>query len=446
MSHTTEGVLKFPLAVSCFAAQRMLGVLPLVGEWEPVRSAQRTLYEAGEAAKKDFSTNTMMFGAFQFGDKAQSVMATLASDAISLKVMKPSYVMRMMSDVMKGSRDAIGAVASSQSRGLLREQFQNTGDVIGFVNHSEAPSTLSADGSYPIDEQVAACYARGDYPALWLVEGLGERYADAYLAGDKPVRDLLTAGEGGALPEKTRLMMHAGIGIAFAKHSINALTPFSKETDVLAALNVFLELVRDNSMPGYEGAALESLGLVTRTWYPQLVRLVAEHMLALDVDAWEFFWHGAGRAMYFSPMYMLPGLSAWDAAEQEPPDDTARLNARAGVAWAFTIVNVRQPGIAANFLRHQASRADRNEAYTNGVYSTLIMAGDTVPGHQYIAEFCAFKPEAHEPDLVEAWTKHIGADPKSAIDGYRAALKAHGKLGEVLRYHDLRQLVADLDA
>jgi len=445
MLESAEGVLKFPVAVSCFAAQRMLGMIPLVGDWEPMRAAQKALYEAGESAKKDFSSNTMLFGAFQFGDKAQSAVATLASDAMTLKILRPSYMMDVVSSLIQGSTDAYDAVATEDARDLLREQFQNTGDVIGFVNHSEAPTTFSTDGTYPLEEQVEKCYSRGDYPALWLVEGLGERFAQAYLDAGWETRDLLTTGKAAGLPEKTQLMMHAGIGISFAKHEIDALTPWSPEDDVLEALERFLKLVRQSSMPGYEGAALESLGLVTRTWYPQLVGLISSNLLALDVDAVEYFWHGAGRAMYFSPMYMLPGLSPWDAADQEPPDETARLNARAGVAWAFTIVNVRQPGIAANFLRHKASRIQDNGAYTNGVYSTLIMAGDMVPGHQYISEFCQYKPADAETAMTDAWARHIGDDAFDKVTQYAQALKAHNRLGEVFRYHDLPQFVADLD-
>ena len=445
MSESTDAVLKFPLAVSCFAAQRMLGMIPLADDWEPLRSAQRTLYETGEAAKKDFSTNTMLFGAFQFGDKAQSALATLASDAMSLKMLNPSYMMRVVCDVLQGSTDAFDAVGTEGARDLLKEQFQNTGDVIGFVNHSDAPSKFASDGSYPLEEQVDKCYSRGDYPALWLVEGLGERYAHAYLDAGWETRDLLTNARAAALPEKTQLMMHAGAGIAFAKHEIDKLTPWSSETEVLDALKRFLERVRESSMAGYEGAALESLGLVTRTWYPQLVRLISNNLLALDSDAAEYFWHGAGRAMYFSPMYMLPGLSAWDAADQEPPDEVARLNARAGVAWAFTIVNIRQPAIAANFLRYKSSRISDNDAYTNGLTSTLIMAGDMVPGHVYVSEFCQFQPDADEPAQVEGWAKHIGDDMHDKVEQYRDALKTHHALGEVFRFHALPQFVADLD-
>ena len=444
VSNSTDSVLKFPLAVSCFAAQRFLDVLPM-SDWTPVRAARKSLYEAGESAKKGFSTNTMMFGAFQFGDKAQSALAALATDAMSMKMLSPSYMRDAATSIAQGTADAYDAVTSAHARSLLKEQFQNTGDVISYVNHVDAPTELSADGTYPLADRVADCYSRGDYPALWLVEGLGERYAHAWLAADPNLTGLFTKGEGTTLPEKTLLMMHAGAGITFAKHEIDALTPWSADADVRSALARFVDLCRRNSIPGYECAALESLGLVTRTWYPQLVSLITSHLLAVDANAVEFFWHGAGRAMYFSPMYMLPGLSPWDAADQEPPDDTARLNARAGVAWAFTIVNVRQPGIAEQFLRLKASRVRGNGGYTNGLCSALIMASDMVPGHQYVKEFCEFAPNAAETSLANAWERHIGHDLQTRIDDYRRMLKAHHQLGEVFRYHPLPQFVGDLE-
>ena len=39
------------------------------------------------------------------------------------------------------------------------------------------------------------------------VEGLGENYADAWLASGRPVRGLLTTGKGAKLPEKSLLMI-----------------------------------------------------------------------------------------------------------------------------------------------------------------------------------------------------------------------------------------------
>ena len=441
MRDSASAIWNFQVAVSYFTAQRLLSMLPMAN-WGPLRSAQERCYEAGEAAKKNFRTNTMMFAAFQFADKAQSDFARLAKDTMTLKVLTPEYMTRVASLVFQGSTDAYESVGSDEARSLLREQFQNTGDVIGYVNHPDAPDKLSADGTYPLEQMVDKAYLRGDYPALWLLEGLGERYAHACMGG-RDVRGLLTSGKGAELPDKTQLMMHAGMGIAFAKDIVAGLTPWSTRTKVKDALRRFLDLVRQNSIAGCEGAAIESLGLVTRTWHGQLVTLISDELLEMDADATEFFWHGAGRAMYFSPMYMLPGLSPFDAAEREPPDDTARRNARAGVTWAFTIVNVRQPKIAAHFVHHKSDRVSGNDAFTNGVHSTLVMAGDMVPGHRYVADYCKFQPEAGEE--ADAWDRHIGRNIGEKIDRYRRVLKTHHKLGEVFRCHDLEDLVEDLD-
>jgi len=443
MLEFANATLKFQVAVLSFGAQRLLGVLPLANVGA-VRAAQEGFYKAGETAKKDFQTETSLFGAFQFTDKAQSAVASLASDALSLKMLTPSYLRGMATGLMNGSAAAMESVATEKARQLLKDQFGNTFDVIGYVNHVDAPNVLSADGTYPLEAMVEKCYSHGDYPALWYVEGLGERYAEAYMATGRPVRDLLTMGKIVAMDQKIQTMMHAGIGITFAKHAVADLTPWSTETEYRDAIGLFLSMVKHNSMPGYEGAALESLGLVTRTWHGQLVNQISEHLLGLDPDAYEFFWHGAGRAMYFSPMYMLPGLSPWDAADNEPPTEIARRNARAGVAWAFTIVNIRHPQIAANFLRYRSDKIAGNDAYTDGVYSTLTMAGEMVPGHAFVTAFGHYHPDASDPLAVEAWNKYIGLGLAARINGYRGKLKEHGKLGEVFRYHAFPQYVEDL--
>ena len=443
MLEFANAALKFQVSISSFGAQRILGVLPIANA-EPVRSVQETFYKAGESAKKEFKTNTALFGAFQFADKAQSAMASLVSDALSLRVLSPSYMREMATGIAHGSADAVGSVATEEARRLLIEQFGNTFDVIGFVNHVDAPVHLSQDGTYPLEAMVEKFYTYGDYPPLWYVEGLGERYAEAHMEDGKEVRDLLTIGKAAAADPKIRTMMHAGMGIAFAKHAVANLTPWSTDMEFRDALTVFLNLVRQNSMPGYEGAAVESLGLVSRTWHGQLVNQISSHLLEIDTDTFEFFWHGAGRAMYFSPMYMLPGLSPWDAADNEPPNETACRNARAGVAWAFTIVNVRHPEIIANFLRYKANRIAGNDAFADGVYSTLIMAGDMVPNHRFVTAFGRYQPDEDDPAMVAAWTKHIGTGVDARVNSYREKLKAHKKLGEVFRYHNLAQFIADL--
>jgi hypothetical protein len=165
MLDTTKGP-KWQIAAllrspACWACFRSTGA----------RSIQELFYETGEAAKKDFRTNTWLFRTFQLGDKAQGALADLASDTMRLKVLNPSYLVDVVSDLIRGSADAMTTMASIEGLGRMTEQFQNISDVLGFVNDVDAPEELSPDGTYPLEEKIDKFYARGDYPALWLVEG-----------------------------------------------------------------------------------------------------------------------------------------------------------------------------------------------------------------------------------------------------------------------------------
>ena len=223
------------------------------------------------------------------------------------------------------------------------------------------------------------------------------------------------------------------------------ITPYSSDQEIDGALRIFLELVNDNSRPGYRGAALESLGLVTRTWYKPLVGPISRRLAAIDPEAEQYFWHGAGRAMVFYPINMLPGFSPFETADTEPPDETARRNARAGVTWAFTVINLQHPEIMANFLLNNGEEMAKNDAFRDGVTSTLIMASDMVPDNVNVTRFCHYQPDDSKPALVESWQRNIGTDCGTRVETYRQTLAAHARLDEIFRYQSLPELVATLD-
>src|ERR1700747_2242342 len=93
--------LKFPLAMSSFGVQRLLGVLPL-RDSDAGRTVRANLYRAGDSAKQDFSANTLLFGAFQFADKAQSALIELASDALAFKFLRPDYMLSAVVELIQG--------------------------------------------------------------------------------------------------------------------------------------------------------------------------------------------------------------------------------------------------------------------------------------------------------------------------------------------------------
>ena len=83
--------------------------------------------------------------------------------------------------------------------------------------------------------------------------------------------------------------------------------------------------------------------------------------------------------------------------------------------------------------------------FTNGVFSTMIMAGDMFPGHEYVSAFGRHEPDASDQAAVTAWHKHIGTDVEKRVNEYRETLRKHKKLGEVFRYHNLPHYISTLD-
>jgi len=138
--------------------------------------------------------------------------------------------------------------------------------------------------------------------------------------------------------------------------------------------------------------------------------------------------------------------SPWIASQQEPPDDLARKNARSGVAWAFTVVNRRHPEITANFLATRGEEVAGDDSFACGAFSSLIMAGDMVPGDENVINYGKFQPDAGDPAAIDAWNQNLGLEVGKRLEQYRETLRANNKLDEVFRYHSLPKYVADLEA
>src|SRR6266852_2970880 len=122
-------------------------------------------------------------------------------------------------------------------------------------------------------------------------------------------------------------MMHAGMGLAFAEHLWDGISPYDSEARVGEAIERFERLCVENSRDGYTGAARESLGLVTRTLEPLMVDAADRAIRATAPELDSFFWHGAGRALYFAPTHFVPGLtSPWPGILKAAPHRVGVFN------------------------------------------------------------------------------------------------------------------------
>jgi hypothetical protein len=436
MRELAKSMLRLPWAVSVFGAQQFIDLLSPGG----ARKAQGALYSASIAAEEQFGANPTFFAGFQFGDQIQRAAVDLFFDTLELQVLRPDWINRTTNQIVHQTREVLRALQPGDNLRLYIDLLRNTMGVINLVNRSSSMLALPP-GPINLQQAIERAYSFGEYAPLWLVEGLGEVYADRN--GSNP-RELLTDGQGAQLPEKSLLMMHAGIGISFAKHLIRPLTPVTPKSEIAGALQRFISLVRDNARAGYEGPAFESLGLVTRTWYQALIPLIDELLWTIDREVLEYFWHGAGRAAFFN--YLLPGTTAFQGIRSEAPHGLALLNGTAGAAWAFILVNIKEPNVVVNLLKTQSEVLSANDAFTNGLISTMLMANDMIPGDPYTTALCAYQPQCGCPGVMETWNRLVANPCRIATQQYFPILQKHHRLGEVFRYQDLGQLIQKLEA
>jgi hypothetical protein len=314
-------------------------------------------------------------------------------------------------------------------------ELRNKLEIYFLVENAESRLGISPVEYTPLTELVERAYALGMFLSIWAVEGLGHVYG-AQALGDTPSpRGLLTGPESDAVRPGALLMLHAGIGLAFAESLLKPLTAQNAGASLPQVVSTFVVLCRENSRPGYVGAAFESLGLFTRSFHPDLVAFVDRELQRSAEDLLGYFWHGVGRAIYFSARNFLPCAEIdWVGAPGAAPHETGRLNITAGLAWAVTLVNMRQPIIMERMLRRHGDVLSRTPAFANGVESSIVMRSDTTPDADFIGSFCSYQPELPTGLDVDWWSRLISGPCRQAILRDWPALAQAGHLDSVFQY------------
>lgn len=381
--------------------------------------------------------------AFFMGDGLQRAVTDGVFNLLSPQAWTPANLWRLGSGAVRQAIQ-ISTLANPTNLNLAWEELKNKLEV--FILVKNLPSILKlppATGEFvPITDLVPRAYSVSPFQALWAVEGLGHYYTDSYNAHYGDPQGLLTEGKA-PVAEKSLTMLHAGMGLSFADRLIGNLNPDDPSPDATrAALQQFITLCKNNSRRGYLGCAIESLGLVTRDFYPDLLNVVQEQFRQLAPDLVGYFWHGAGRALYFSREYFLPVLTtAWSGVDEEARNCPDRLSAMAGLAWALTLVNMRQPGIMEHALSSFTQDSSLAQGFSNGVTSSIIMRQDTTPDEPFISAFYQHHPD---PQSAELWNRFIATPGRTGLQNYYPVLKTNDALGEVFRFQDLAALVAAL--
>jgi hypothetical protein len=442
----TKSILALPWTLSMFGVQQVANLVRPPSS-EGLSGAASAFDSVAEAAEQQL--DGWMKQTYKVGTGVQSTVVDMLM--MRFPDLDSSTIMRMAAQMQSGpvfqaivkyGMPPVGWTSSllvpRRDAPAVQQEFANKLYIISLVTQIHGQLGLDHTSSEPLLALVDKVAVMETFPRLWATEGLGNYYGDRALersGGIDPVA-LLTDTAAAALPPWTLTMLHAGIGMSFAKDVLAKLEPASPPLAVRAGITRFVSLCRNSSRPGYAGAALESLGLATRTLYPNLITMIDKEIPAVDPAIQGYFWHGAGRAMYFDPMNMLPSVNApWRAIkrlEKEAPHPLAFNNALSGLAWALTVVNMRDPKVMETFLRHHAELAAANDAFSNGVTSSLMMRYDTTRDDARIAPFVHYRPS--DPAVANYWRTLITTPCEQALRVTYAELSQRHALEELFHY------------
>jgi hypothetical protein len=401
------------------------------------------LYKETKATAEKFGDPAAV--AFIAGDEYQSKAVDFVFDLLSPSSLTPGYWFKVITRLASQGNLAMNALGPQQS--LYAKQAQNTRYIFTLVRNNPEKLGIPKSGAFDLALFMDKAYGIGDFENIWSVEGLGHVYTQRTWSGRDDAEGIMMDGQAALMPEKSLTMMHAGLGLCMAESLMKQLTPDSTVRETERVLKTFIKLCHNNSRQGYAGCALESLGLVTRCFNYPMTDLVQRVLADVDETAWEFFWRGAGRALYFSPGHMLqPLFSPWIAAEQEAPNDRAHKILKAGISWPTNIVNMRHPEIFEDLIKRRGAAEEKEGTIRHGVAASTTMAMDITPNHPVVRDYLEYVPKSSDPDVQRLWNKLVHEPVYNAVNRYQPILKKHKMMDQVFRFQDLDALVEKLES
>jgi|GEM_PF-62872 len=382
---------------------------------------------------------------FFLGDGIQRLAVAAAFDFLNPQAWTPANILRLSSTFAGQAARISQLFTSPETVRLAWQELQNKIGVVLLVRNLSSVLGISPGEHIDLPRAVERAYSLAPFQALWAVEGLGHDYA-ASMWQHGPQQGLLRK-ENADVPESSLLMLHAGLGLFLADSLLGSGTPTlvtsSSSSQFRTVIGEFVHLARQNSRQGYLGPAIESLGLVTREVDPDMVGHVDAALNEVAPELSGYYWHGIGRALYFSRHYFLPVLSTvWSGIPGEARTLAQQQSAMAGLAWAVVLVNMRHPEILETMLQNNIADSPFQDAFANGVASSILMRRDTTPDDPAIAPFCGHHPT--NKCVSSLWSRLVSLPCSEALKKYYPVLREHHALEQVFRRQDLAALVAQL--
>jgi len=383
---------------------------------------------------------------YHLGTCAEGALAQMGPMLLTPALLEPATWAEVSIELARRSAAATRQLAAGHGLLALAE-VRSKVEVFCLVLNVAKLIDVPDQPPFPLYELLARAYGLGAFQALWAVEGLGHEYGDSFWKQGIVPHQALQDQRTSRLPPESLTMLNAGIGLSVAKWRLDH-APHPSAAELHALVADIVHLCRDNARPGYLGAALESLGLVTSSFHGNLMAGVEQALRQVAPEALGFFWHGAGRSQFFQPINFLPGSDflQFEMAAGLAPSEPARLSAVAGAAWAYTVVNQRDPQMMADLLIDpHGDELARNGAFANGVASSIMMRFDTTPQADFVRPFIEYRPGAGNRRLTRLWDQLVRIPAETALAVYYPVIKRHDRLGDIFEYRDLAALVARLE-
>jgi hypothetical protein len=371
-------------------------------------------------------------------------MADFVYNLLTLEAFTPRGMMKLSLEMMQRSAEAIRLITPWRETRLAWREFQNKLEAFNLFAHGDTVLQIPQQGEVRLQELVKKIETLEPYRAVWATEGLGYHLGLKLFEQGKGLRNLLTDQSKG-LPERSLAPLHAGMGLAIARRLMETIRPGSHESEIRRMLEQFVIACRNNSKTGYTGAAYESLGLVMRTLYPQMIPESDRQLKEIDEDLLGYFWHGVGRGIYFAPTNFLPDGSSFAREMRmtcgQPPHELGRRNALAGLAWAMTLVNLRHPEILESLLTYHGGQLRDRDGFVNGVSSSVLIWRDSTSDDPSLRVFQNYQPDSSDETLVERWDRLVHRPCVEALECMYPVLKEHQRLDEVFHYRGLSAVI-----
>lgn len=440
-----KSLTRYSWAMSLFGVKQIANTLLPGASDQPTGKATAALDAVTRATEGQFDDRIKL--TFRAGDQLQKGIVDFMYDVFTLEAFTPRTLTKMTLDVMGRSADLFGTLTANPNDRAAWLEFKNKMEAFDLFEHVDSALGFRSKSAASLPELIEKASARGPFFSVWVTEGLGHYYAETVCDQTETPRSLLSDQNSGRLPSTSLAPLHAGMGLSFANRALKRVRAQSSEQEIRAALEEFIALCRDNSSPGYLGAACEPLGFVARNLYPQMIQPIDRQLSVCEGDLLGYFWHGVGRAIYFAPTNFLPSKNSTrrglELCLQEPPHLVGRLNALAGFVWALTLVNIRQPEILESLLRLHCEQFSESDAFSNGISSAIVIWRDSTRDDSYIVRLSEHQPS--DPSLIEAWNELIAGAASDAVQIY-PSLKRHDSVGEAFRYQSLSELVARVES